>query len=171
MKYIFFFSSILFIVIFSTCSKKNDDYYMTQADKAIQQNDINGAVQAYQNLIKEYPQSPKAPEATFKLASFYQNKMVKKENLSDTLSLEKSAKLYRSIFDQFPNDKNAAKSLFMSGFILANDLKKYNEATATFVIFLQKFPDNELAFSVREELNNMGLTPSEILDKKKNSND
>jgi hypothetical protein len=56
----------------------------------------------------------------------------------------------------------------MSGFILANDLKSYNEATASFSLFLQKFPNNELASSAREELENMGLTPEEILQKKKN---
>src|SRR5271157_352343 len=83
MKHILIYSSILFVVILSSCSKKSDDYYMDQASKSIQQNNIDGAVQAYQNLIKEYPQSLKAPEALSQLAAFYQNKMVKKENLSD----------------------------------------------------------------------------------------
>jgi len=35
---------------------------------------------------------------------------------------------------------------------------------------LQKYPNHELANSAREELNNLGLTPDEILKRKSTSN-
>jgi hypothetical protein len=51
----------------------------------------------------------------------------------------------------------------MSAFISANDLKKYKEATALYKQFLQEYPDNELTSSAQAELDNMGLSPEEIL--------
>jgi len=55
--------------------------------------------------------------------------------------------------------------LFMAGFVLANELNMYNEATETYNYFIEKFPEHELAASAKEELDNMGLTPEEILRK------
>ena len=163
LKYI---TVILIALTIAGCSKKSDEYYLEQAKSAAEKNNIEEAVNAYQNLIKEYPQSAKAPEALFQLATLYQNKMVKQENLTDAQSLEKAVELFRTIYDKYPQNSLAAKALFMSGFIQSNELKEYPEATATFNLFLQKFPQNDLASSAKEELNNMGLTPEEILKKK-----
>ena len=159
-------SLLLIALAFAGCSKKSDEYYMEQAKSAAEKNNIQEAVTAYQNLVKEYPQSPKAPEAIFQLATLYQNKMVKEDNLTDTQSLEKAVELFRSIYDKYPQSDIAAKALFMSGFIQSNELKQFPEATSTFNLFLQKFPNNDLASSAKEELNNMGLTPEQILKKK-----
>ncbi len=145
---------------------------MDQAKKSVEQNNIQAAVEAYQTLVNEYPESPKAPEALFQLATLYQNKMVKNANtsagqpaLTDTQSLEKAVSIFRSVYDKYPQSGKAPKALFMSGFIQANDLKQFNQATATFNLFIQKFPNDELAISAKEELNNMGLTPEQILQK------
>ena len=53
----------------------------------------------------------------------------------------------------------------MAGFVQSNELHDYDGATETYNSFLKVFPDHELAASAKEELNNMGLTPEEILEK------
>jgi hypothetical protein len=53
----------------------------------------------------------------------------------------------------------------MAGFVEANELQNYEAATETYNLFLKTFPDHELATSAKEELDNMGLTPEEILKK------
>ncbi len=166
----------LIVVVFEGCSKKTDEYYMEQAKKSVEQKNIQAAVDSYQSLVTEYPNSPMAPQALFELATLYQNKMVKNDNqaagqanLSDTQSLEKAVSLFRNVFDKYPNSEHAPKALFMSGFIQANDLKKYNDAIITFNLFIQKYPNNELVSSAKEELNNMGLSPEEIIQKKNDS--
>ncbi len=161
-----FISLLLIALAFAGCSKKSDEYYLEQAKSAAEKNNIQEAVTAYQNLIKEYPESPKAPEALFQLATLYQNKMIKEDTLTGTQSLEKAVEMFRSIYDKYPQSDLAAKALFMSGFIQSNELKQYPEATSTFNLFLQKFPNNDLASSAKEELNNMGLTPEQILKNK-----
>lgn len=149
------------------CSKKSDVNYMSIADKNVKENNISKAVEAFQTLIKDYPTSPKAPEAMFKLGTLYQNKMVK--NLSEDESLKKAVDLFSQVYVKYPDSKIAPKAMFMSGFILANDIHDFHRATETFRSFLQKYPDNELATSAREELSNMGMTPAEILAKQKDS--
>jgi TolA-binding protein len=92
------------------------------------------------------------------------------KNIDEHVSLEKAVRYYKKVFDEHPNSLQAPASLFMSGFILANELKNYKQAKIIYNLFLQKFPNHELAASAREELNNLGLSPEEILKNKKTQN-
>jgi TolA-binding protein len=166
MKYVLaLFLSVLLII---GCSKKTGDDYLKSAEENLKNNKIQEAVADYENFIKENPESEKAPEALTKLASIYQNKMIK--NLSVKESLQNSVKIYRQVFEKYPHSPQAPTSLFMSAFILANELQKYQPAEIDYKLFLEKYPNHELAASAREELNNLGLSPEEILQKKNTPN-
>ena len=154
------------VFMFIGCSKKID--YLKSAEENLKNNKIQEAVSDYENFVKENPVSEKAPEALTKLASIYQNKMIK--DLSAKESLEKSVQIYRRVYDEYPNSAQAPTSLFMSAFILANELQKYHPAEVIYKLFLQKFPNHELTNSAREELNNLGLSPEEILKRKSTPN-
>ncbi|NWF49185.1 MAG: tetratricopeptide repeat protein [Ignavibacteriaceae bacterium] len=158
------FPLIILAMLFNGCSKESDSGYMKKAEDELKKNNISEAVLSYENLIKEYPESPLAPQALSKLASLYQNKLVK--GIDSPKSLSRAAELYREIFDKYPDSKEAPEGLFMSGFILANELSSYNEATATYNLFLENFPDHKLAPAAKDELENMGLSPEQILQKK-----
>ena len=164
--------SVIYLIvaafIFIGCSKKSDQDYLKSAEENLKNNKIQEAVSDLENYVKENPEDEKSPEALTKLASIYQNRMLK--TLADTESLEKAVTIYRQVYDDYPNSKQAPTSLFMSSFILANELQKYNLAKASYNLFLQKYPNHELANSAREELNNLGLTPDEILKRKSTSN-
>lgn len=162
MKY-YFFSVIIFFYL-AGCSSKSDQDYMNEAAENAKKNKIPEAINGYENLVREYPGSRLAPEALFQVGTLYQNKMVK--NLSGKESLENSVKVFREIHDKYPDSKRAPYALFMSGFILANELGRYEEATETYKLFLQKYPDHEWSFSAKSELENMGLPPEIILQKK-----
>jgi TolA-binding protein len=164
MKIVKYIILISFLILFG-CGKESDKGYMDKAAEEMKDSSITDAVNSYETLIKEYPQSDLAPEALYKLALIYQNKMDK--TLSEKECLQKSVEVYRNIYDKYPQNKNAAKALFMSGFILANELHNYDKATETYNLFLQKYPDNDLALSAKEELEHMGLSPEQILEKKK----
>ncbi len=164
MKIIKYSVLILFLILFG-CSKETDKGFMDQAAKEMKDSSVTDAVSSYESLIKEYPQSDLAPEALSKLAVIYQNRMDK--SLSEKESFQKSVELYRKIYDDYPQSKNAPEALFMSGYIQANDLHDYDKATETYNLFLQKFPKNDLALSAKEELEHMGLSPEQILAKKK----
>lgn len=164
--------SVIYLIVtafvFLGCSKKANQDYLKSAEDNLKNNKVQEAVTDFENFVKDNPESEKAPEALTKLASIYQNKMLK--NLSVRESLEKSVQIYRQVYDDYPNSIQAPTSLFMSAFILANELQKYHLAEVSYQLFLQKYPNHELANSAREELNNLGLSPEEILKRKNTPN-
>ncbi len=146
------------------CSSKSADDYMKTAQENVKQKNISEAINNYESVVREFPDSPQAPDALFQIATLYQNKMVK--NISDVESYKKAEETFRQVYNKYPEDKKAPMALFLSGFILANDLKNFQSATNTYNLFLEKFPNHELASSAKEELSNMGLSPDQILKKK-----
>jgi len=69
---------------------------------------------------------------------------------------------FKNIVHYYPQGKRAAESLFMMGFINANDLKKYDDAKKYYTEFIQKYPKHELAPSARYELDNLGKDINEL---------
>jgi TolA-binding protein len=158
------YTALAAAIIFFGCSSKSDKEYLQSAETNVKNNNVSEAISAYKALVDKYPQSDLAPEAIYQMAALFQNNLVK--NLSKKESLEKSVKLYKSVYEKYPKSKKAPMGLFMAGFILANELNSYEEASKTYNLFLQKFPNNELSTSAREELKHLGLSPEEILRQK-----
>ncbi|MBT8379819.1 MAG: tetratricopeptide repeat protein [Ignavibacteria bacterium] len=156
-------SLVLLIFLVSCGSKKSADELLTEANTNLKEDKIPESVVLFEKFIDEYPNNEKAPEVINQLASVYQNKLIK--NLSDTESLEKASSLFRKIYDDYPESNYAPTGLFMSGFVLANELNNYDKAKETYNLFLEKYPNHELAASAKEEVENMGLSPEEILRK------
>ena len=167
MKNILFLLALSFL-LFGCAKKKQAVEYMKEAKAGIEQKKIPETVKAYETLLSEFPNDSLAPEALYQLATLYQNKMV--PNLKENESLEKAVSLFKSVSDKYTESKQAPISLFMAGFIQANDLKKYQEATATYNLFLQKYPKSDMVPAAKDEINNMGLNPEQILAKKELSN-
>ena len=156
---------LIFIItlLFLSCSKTSDQDYLTQAEKSLKENNIDQAIKDIESLLNDYPESELAPKALAQLASIYQNQMVK--NIKPEESFKRSQKYFKQVFEKYPNSEEAPKSLFLCGFILANNLNNYDEATSHYKLFLSKYPSHPLAASAQEELDNMGLSPEEILKK------
>ncbi|UCH65152.1 MAG: tetratricopeptide repeat protein [Ignavibacterium sp.] len=163
MKYILGILSLSALLLIGCSEKKSSEDLFNEGEKYLEESKIPEAVSSYETLINEYPNDKLAPDATARLASIYQNKQVK--NIPETQSLLKSVELFRSIYDKYPESNQAPMGLFMAGFVEANELNDYDAATKTYNLFLKTFPDHELATSAKEELDNMGLTPEEILKK------
>jgi TolA-binding protein len=163
MKIIIGFLSLSIFFLIGCADKKSAEDLFNEGEKNLEESKIPEAVSSYETLINEYPNDKLAPDATARLASIYQNKQVK--NVPETQSLLKSVELFRSVYEKYPNSEQAPMGLFMAGFVEANELNDYDAATKTYNLFLETFPDHELATSAKEELDNMGLTPEEILKK------
>lgn len=153
-----------FALIFFSCSKTSDKEYMQMASDSAKNGNISEAISFYQNLLEEYPESELAPDAIVQQATLYHGNKI--NNISPQESLTKAAELFISVSEKYPNSRQAPQSLFMAGFVYANDIKDYNKAKVVYNMFLKKYPDHELAASAKEELNYMGLTAEEILKKK-----
>jgi len=161
MKSIIAFS--LLLLFFGCSSNKSDKELFDEAETNLKEQKYPEAVISFEELINDHPDSKLAPEALSQLASIYQNKQVK--NLSEKENLEKAIGLFKKLHDTYPSSEYAPSGLFMAGFISANELHNYEAATVIYQQFLKEYPNNELAASAQAELDNMGLSPEEILKK------
>jgi TolA-binding protein len=153
---------ILFLVV-GCSSNKSDKELFDEAQQNIKQDKIPEAVMAFEEIVNDHSDSDLAPEALSQLASLYQNKLIK--SISEKENLEKAIELFKKLHTDYPKSSFAPSGLFMAGFINANELQNYDEATKLYKQFLQEYPNDELAASAHAELDNMGLTPEEILMK------
>jgi len=161
MKSIIAFLTLL--LFFGCSSKKSDKELFDEAKGSLKNQKYPEAVMSFEELVKDYPGSELAPEALSETASIYQNKQIK--NLTEKENLLKAIELFKKIHDDYPKSEFASSGLFMAGFIYANDLQDFEAATSIYKQFLQEYPDNELAASAQAELDNMGLSPEEILSR------
>lgn len=158
------FLSLLSLVILVGCSsKKTDKELFDEAQANLKQDKIPEAVMAFEEIVNDHSDSDLAPEVLSQLAGLYQNKKIK--SLSEKENLEKAIELFKKLNTDYPNSSFAPSGLFMAGFINANELQNYDEATKLYKQFLEEYPNDELAASAQAELDNMGLTPEEILMK------
>jgi TolA-binding protein len=154
--------SLLLILILVSCSKSLEGDF-NNAVKLLKENKIEEAISEFEKIAQSNDEKY-SPEALAQLAAIYQGKLDK--NLSAEESIKKSQFYFRTLFDKYPKNPIAPKALFMSAFILANELNKYDDATKEYNLFLEKFPNHELAASAKQELEYIGLSPEEILKKK-----
>lgn len=156
--------ALLTLFLIASCtSKKSDKELFDEAQKNLKEDKIPEAVMAFEELINDNSDSELTPEAISQLASLYQNKKIK--SLSEKENLEKAITLFKKLHDEYPKSSYAPSGLFMAGFIYANELQNYKEAEALYKQFLSEYPENELAPSAQAELDNLGLSPEEILQK------
>ena len=67
---------------------------------------------------------------------------------------------FKGIADNYAKGEHHAEALFMLGFINANDIKDLDEAKKYYTIFVEKYPDHELADDAQYELENLGKDAS-----------
>jgi pentatricopeptide repeat protein len=161
MKTIIALLSLLLIVGCST--KKSDKELFDEAQKNLKEDKIPEAVMAFEELVNDHSDSELTPEALSQLGSLYQNKLIK--SLSERENLEKAISIFKKLHDEYPTSSYAPSGLFMAGFIYANELQNYKEAESVYKQFLSEYPDDDLAPSAKAELDNLGLSPEEILMK------
>lgn len=159
------FLSTLFII---GCGQTSDkDYYESAQNKMIEK-EYASALIDFQKIVDEFPQSEHFKFAllqTGELNHGYVNKEITKEE-----SLEKAIEAYTQYQKKYPNDNKAPQTLFMIGFIQANELGKLEVAKITYTRFLERYPNSEMIESAKSEIENLGLDPDEILEKQVKNN-
>ena len=94
----------------------------------------------------------------------YVDLLLKAAGLAKTVeTYDKSLALYTKITETAPDHRKAPTAFFMIGYVYANDLKDLDKGKAAFELFLQKFPNDQMAEAARGELKNLGKSPEEVL--------
>lgn len=152
-------SSILLIY---SCGKSDKDIYES-AKSNIANEEFGAALKEFEEIVNQYPKSEYYKEALLQTGQMYQGHVDK--NIPYEESLRKAINTYREYYSKFSTDEKAPQTLFMVGFIQANELVEIDSARVTYTKFVESYPDNEMAESARTELENLGLSADEILAK------
>ncbi|MGD9898582.1 MAG: outer membrane protein assembly factor BamD [Calditrichaceae bacterium] len=67
-----------------------------------------------------------------------------------------AAENFKKLVENYPTGKKYAESLFMLGFINANNLENFKDAEKYYNEFIKKFPEHDLADDARYELDMLG---------------
>lgn len=149
-------------LVFYGCGKSDKDIYES-AKSNIANEEFGSALKEFEEIVREYPKSEYYQEALLQTGQMYQGHVDK--NFSYEESLRKAITTYREYYSKYQTDEKAPQTLFMVGFIQANELGELDSARATYTKFVESYPDNEMAESARTELENLGLSADEILAK------
>lgn len=164
MKSLKFSFSILLLFLAAACNSSSDKELYDKGMNLITEQKYDEAVEIFNKLVEENNKSEYAPKALFENAKMFQGQVIKGVNPKE--SLMKAVELYKEVYNNYPNFQEAENSLFMAGFILANELKDYDKARETYELYLAKYPNGKLASDAKVELENLGKTPEEILMEK-----
>lgn len=164
MKRVMIYLLIGLTIFLVNCAGKTDKDIYESARKNIENEKYADALVLFEKLVKEYPNSEHYQEALLQTGELYQGQVNKSIPYKE--SLKKAIRSYRMFYSKYKDDPKAPQTLFMIGFIQANELGELDSARVTYTQFVELYPDNEIAASARTELENLGLSPDEILAKK-----
>lgn len=157
---------VIFLSIITACSSNdnNDKSIFEEANQLLKDQKYPMAVVRFEKIVKEYPKSDYYPKSLMELGNIYNAKLI---NTMDGLSNSRKAVYYfHKVYNEFSVSTHGEQALFLTGFIYANELKDTDSARISYSLFLEKYPESKLVTSVKSELNNLGKTPEEIIDKK-----
>ena len=106
---------------------------------------------AYAN---KFPNDTMSPEFMFKTAQLYKMQ----RNFSE------ANKLLDKLITDYPDSKAAPYGLFLNGFMYENDEFLLDKAKEHYELFLKKYPNHQLAPSVKTSLQYLGKSPDEIIN-------
>lgn len=151
------------------CSKPTAEEYFAAAEafqrtaeaelgskQSVQDSLFNIAIFQFEELADEYPGHPLAQASLFRVAELHNN---------GTRDFPKSIAAYRRLGMTYSETPQAPLSLFMMGFLYNNELKNFDSAGAVYRRFIERFPEHELTSSARAELENLGKSPEEIIER------
>lgn len=152
----------IIIIIFGGCRKKSDADYLAMANECVQKQDIPGAMTAYENLVKEFPDGALAPQALYNMGRIYQDKLDK--NLPFDGADRKAIECYQRVVEKYPKASQAPAALFNIGFLYANELNDYEKGKAAYEQYIHDYPTDQLVPAAKSEIENLGKSPDEILN-------
>lgn len=143
------------LTLIVSCSRPTDEDLWNNGVNAQKANKIDESLQDYQQLIDDYPKSPKVPDALYAIGSICQDQH---------RDVQRAIVCYRRITEEYPTHPTASSAQFLIGFLYNNEVKNTDSARVAYERFLALYPQSPMAPSAKFELENLGKDPNQILD-------
>lgn len=112
--------------------------------------------EAYVAFADQHPDVPETPERMYKAAELYQVNL---------LDVNRAIEIYDRIIVAYPDHKRAANALFTKAYVYHNTMHDLDRARASYTQFIEQYPDHELVSHAQFELDNLGLSAKETLER------
>jgi len=156
--------SLSFIVLFLISCKPSADKARTKvtdmekqctSDPQFYNNRVKTEelLKAYTDFAGKYEDDTATPHFLFNAANIAMN----------TSKPDLAIDLFKKNSDQGKENKYAATSLFLLGFVYENNKKDLGKAKEAYNEFLSKYPDHVLAPSAKSSLDNLGKSPEQLI--------
>jgi outer membrane protein assembly factor BamD (BamD/ComL family) len=131
--------------------------YFIQSDTLIQQEKYDEAVKVLSGVENYYPADTLSIIKSWNaVADIYATHLN---------NYEQSIASMQKVLDKYPDSPEAPKSLFKIGFTYENMVKDITLAKKRYDEFIAKYPNHELALSVKVSLEHLGESDEELLER------
>mgnify|MGYP003287474175 CR=1 FL=1 len=120
-------------------------------------------VETYQLYAEQNPDEAKSPDYLFIALDISVNL-----NADDS---QKTIAIADILIDKYPDYLLTPMAMFLKGFVYENKLGDLQNAEMTYRQFIEKYPDNPMVEDVKSTLENLGLSPEELIRKFESKNE
>ena len=134
---------LLFLFILIGCNNYNIEKKWNSANNFLEKKNLREAITIYKEIISKHPSSNYAVKSQFQIAEIY---------LNDKKEYDIAIEEFKQILQNYPTSNEAKNALFMISYIYNNYLNSYSHAIHNYNLFLKNYPEDDLAPSVKYEL-------------------
>lgn len=157
MKQFLLMLTIIGLMLMGCEGTKTAEEYYTQSELDRNSKNIKSSLESLENIIIHYPDHSLASKAQYLIGDIYMN---------DLRDFEAAVSAYSLVVENYLASADSPKAQFMIGYIYANPqfgkIQDLDKAKLTYEMFLENFPNHELAPSVQFEMENLGKDINEI---------
>ena len=84
---------------------------------------------------------------------------------------QKAIDIANVLIEKYPDFEMTPMAMFLKGFVYENKLGDLQNAEMTYRQFIEKYPDNPMVGDVKSTLENLGLSPEELIRKFESKNE
>lgn len=122
---------------------------------AVNEETGNALINYYTNFVKDFPKDTLAPAYLFRSAEVAMN----------IGNVEQSIELLDKVITDYPTFVEVPEAYFMKGYVYENAGNDKEKAIAAYELFLEKYPDHELAKDAKLLIDVIDLTPEELIER------
>jgi outer membrane protein assembly factor BamD (BamD/ComL family) len=114
---------------------------------------VDSLVSDYESYVDRFPKDTLSPVYLFKAAGILMNMG----------NGAKAITLFDQLIKDYSSHPKAALALFFRGYVQENILRNLDQAKETYLLFIEKYPDNEFADDAQSSIDNLGKTPEQMV--------
>lgn len=131
-------------------------------DAVLSSENVIQLVDAYLLFAKQNPNDRQTPEFLFKALDVAVG--------INAEGPQKAINIADVLIEKYPDFEMTPMAMFIKGFVYENMIGDLQNAEMTYRHFIEKYPNNPMVEDVKSTLENLGLTPEELIRKFEEAN-